>query len=651
MRGAWLFVAACLATCVACDGEAPADAGVDEDAGAVPFTEPTPPTAPAPPCAPGWDDCTPPGSEACPDGQARFGDRTACAPIGGACPSGDWPDPLPEGTSRLFVRPGGSGDGTMGAPFGSIERAIRMAPAGAVVVLAKGTYDESFDIFADVAVVGACATETIIAPSSGSVAAVAMFERNARLENVTVRGGDLFGIDVLNAGAVLRDVMIDGADGTGLTVREAGALEADRLVIRGVTGRPMEAGFAVAMLEAEATFRSISIVDNAGAAIFAEGEGTQLDVTGLYAARNELGVPGARTVSAHRGATGVVRGGVVEQIDGAAFYTEGPGSSLAVEDVVVRDFSRESGMDVGGFVVRDAANLSIARVDVADGVGFGLIGLSAPGDCTVEDLRVRDIRAGTTHGGGAMAWNVAGDFVLTMRRVSLEDTEGPGLLAGGGEFAIEDVSLVRVGQRSPTAQIAMGFGADATLRAERVSITEGSGAALLIDRGVRSAELTDLRVADPLPRTDGQMGRAVELQAPTTLSRAVIERGHEAGIYAVLGSSITLTDVHIRDTRARACAESTCPDTPGGHGLLVTEAEVTARRFVIDQARLCGAMVAQGGMLDLRDGEIRGAAIGACVQVDGYDTSRLTDGVAFVMNGINLDATDHALPTPSDPLP
>ena len=56
-------------------------------------------------------------------------------------------------------------------------------------------------------------------------------------------------------------------------------------------------------------------------------------------------------------------------------------------------------------------------------------------------------------------------------------------------------------------------------------------------------------------------------------------------------------------------------------------------------------MVAYDGGLDLMSGEIRESTIGACVQVDDYDFSRLTTDVLYVDNGTNLETT--SLPIPS----
>ena len=57
-------------------------------------------------------------------------------------------------------------------------------------------------------------------------------------------------------------------------------------------------------------------------------------------------------------------------------------------------------------------------------------------------------------------------------------------------------------------------------------------------------------------------------------------------------------------------------------------------------------MIEQTPGLDLAEGVISGAAIGACVQSDGYDLGRLS--VEYRDNGTNLDTTELPVPPPLD---
>jgi hypothetical protein len=77
-------------------------------------------------------------------------------------------------------------------------------------------------------------------------------------------------------------------------------------------------------------------------------------------------------------------------------------------------------------------------------------------------------------------------------------------------------------------------------------------------------------------------------------------------------------------------------------------ASITATRFALRTADLCGVHVGAGSAMDLATGEIAGCLLGACVQSEGYDLARLSNDVRYRDNGTNLDTT--TLPTP-DPLP
>ena len=168
-------------------------------------------------------------------------------------------------------------------------------------------------------------------------------------------------------------------------------------------------------------------------------------------------------------------------------------------------------------------------------------------------------------------------------------------------------------------------------------------------------ELTDARIEDSLPvEPTGQLGRAIELQygVSAIVRRTVIERSHEAavvvqGSFTLGAADASFEDIEIRDVRARVCAaDGRCAD-PAGIALSAGFATVRLNRFVIDQAELCGVQISQGAMLDLSQGRVTRASVGACVQVDGYDLMRLTDRVVYEDNGINISSTSFYVPMTS----
>jgi hypothetical protein len=66
--------------------------------------------------------------------------------------------------------------------------------------------------------------------------------------------------------------------------------------------------------------------------------------------------------------------------------------------------------------------------------------------------------------------------------------------------------------------------------------------------------------------------------------------------------------------------------------------------FDIGGCALCGIYLMRNGEMDVRVGQIEHNAIGACVQVDGYDLNRLSDRVVYHDNDTSLSAT--MLPIP-----
>jgi hypothetical protein len=77
-------------------------------------------------------------------------------------------------------------------------------------------------------------------------------------------------------------------------------------------------------------------------------------------------------------------------------------------------------------------------------------------------------------------------------------------------------------------------------------------------------------------------------------------------------------------------------------------ASLTTSRFEVTNAGDCGVQVTEDAGLDLRDGVIAANSIGACVQQDGYDLSRLSTNVRYSDNGTSLDATMLPIPMPLD---
>ena len=111
-----------------------------------------------------------------------------------------------------------------------------------------------------------------------------------------------------------------------------------------------------------------------------------------------------------------------------------------------------------------------------------------------------------------------------------------------------------------------------------------------------------------------------------------------------------LNDVVVSGVEPSRCVPDFCDGDTGGFGLVaIWGGALEARHFVVEGATLCGLMVGRGdaaaSSLDVVSGAIDRSAIGACVQVDGYDTRRLQHGVEYRDVGVPLRATSYELPS------
>jgi hypothetical protein len=154
-------------------------------------------------------------------------------------------------------------------------------------------------------------------------------------------------------------------------------------------------------------------------------------------------------------------------------------------------------------------------------------------------------------------------------------------------------------------------------------------------------------ILDTLPHmTRGDRGYGIHAQLVARLeaTNIHISGSRTLGIASVHSTAI-IRNALVENIEAAVCSHSTCSDTPYGYGVATMSGTVSVSDFVVKSAATCGVFV-QGevGELDLRAGVVTGAAIGACVQRDGYDLSRLTDEVVYRDNTQNLEST--SLPVP-----
>jgi hypothetical protein len=221
-------------------------------------------------CAPDYLDVT------CPIGQVPTFDDATCAPVGSTCPVGQYPDGVEAmGRPVVWVLPGAlGGDGSLGAPAGTLVEALSLAPDGAVVALARGTYAATATLSArrELSIVGACASDTEL---DGALTIVG--SSGIELRDVHLRGpSTAAALRVRESVASLEGVWIEGP-WTGLELRTSTVTVARSLI----TGQRDVAGNSgvIAYLGSVVTLDRVAIDDAGGVAARILGAGTRASMT------------------------------------------------------------------------------------------------------------------------------------------------------------------------------------------------------------------------------------------------------------------------------------------------------------------------------------------------------------------------------------
>ncbi|MCC7541245.1 MAG: right-handed parallel beta-helix repeat-containing protein [Deltaproteobacteria bacterium] len=531
----------------------------------------------------------------------------------------------------------------------------------------------------------------------GASARIGVLARSgARLvvRGVIVEGVDEFGVYV-TGGAELdaRDVVIrdvttraTGRLGRGLNVAEGARATVSRALVEGAHDVGiMVAGESSLVLTDSAivgvapapggspTAWGIGVQEGSTLALervlVGEARGSGIRVSASHATLTDLRVREVRV----RDAPGLVGRGldldratttatrvVVEHADTTGIVVLG--GSARLDDVVVRDVVHREGFGRfgSGIEAGDGASVTGARWRLARVGGTAVLADTAA-SLSAEDIEISESLA-RADGNGGTGIAVAGGATLSSTRAVVETARDVGALASqpGSRLTLEDFLIEATAVRA-SADGGEGIwvlGASASLRRGLLSRNRSVGM-LVSNEG--EADVEDLVIRDSLPRAlDDDLGRGIEVvdRATLVLRRGRVERSRSLGVSILTGSVATLEDLEILDTEAAACAETSCAETALGSALAATAqlasgaletapTSASLQRFRIVTAALCGVHVYDVAGIDLAGGVISGAAVGACVQSDGYDLARLSQDVLYLDNGVNLDATSYAPPMPA----
>lgn len=665
---------------IGCDGRPPSgDAGVDADL-------PDPGLVDIPWLAAGDPPLVPSPEHACPEGfrsertdtgivscrpwpeggpatctgvEAHFPGEPGCARVGSACPSGEWPDGLPTDRPIVYVRNGLAGDGTQARPYNSVGLAVSRAPAGAIVAVAKGTYDEPrVDLFSDVTVWGACPEQTILSSDvvSEEDTLVGAFLGDGELRNVTVRAPGTIGIYVAMGVTVrLEDVVVDAAAGYGLYVTGIGTtVSAEDVIVRDVTTFASgTGGSAVQVIDgASLTLRRASLE-----------RGAQIALTVAY------GADGTFERVALRDSTGdapVVRAGtaMAVQEDGAATLTASAvwghpsggllsavGGELTVRDVAIEAIGEASETTASALEVRVGSTLDARFVYVERARG-GAVVASEDGAFTLEDVVVRDTQPASGLDFAGTGMSLEGESSATLRRVLFEGSHRGGIVTRPTTRLHATDLVVRDTRASGPRGLGVGltlFGAENVI--ERAIIERATLEGAAVSGEGAAATLRDVVIRDTRGEPElGIYGRGLEanLGALLTGERVLLERNREVSLFVVdPGSSARITDLLIRDSLGQECGEA-CPEGQQyGYGMTArTGGAIELTGFVVTRSRLLGLQVGEGASLVGTRGEISAGVIGINIQEPAYDLATSLLDVAFEGNERNVDSMFLPLPDP-----
>ncbi|MBI5545382.1 MAG: hypothetical protein HY901_15970 [Deltaproteobacteria bacterium] len=599
--------------------EAP-DIGLAPDA-RTPFS-PDPPVAPEPvqapslsPCPAGWrllpgptaDSaavCEPwpeAGVQECEPDSAHFPGEPGCSRIGADCPSGDWPEDLPDATKILYVRAGAAagGTGTLSAPYRSIGAALSAATAGTVVAIGKGDYCEDVILRTRVTIWGACVAQTrVLAPSySNSRGVVSVVGGPSTVRNLQVSGSRP-GIWAEGSAVslTLKDVVIEGAETAGLLARAGARVKGTNVVIRGthpqtatqISGRGLsvEVGAQVDLSRV-----SIESSFDFGALVMDSGSALRLSAAAIRNTRSRAsdGTCGRGLDVQSQGSAEL--NGVVLEGNHESGATVLLGGSLVLGNVVIRGTEpSQADVETGfGLTVLSGSTAEAQRCLFDRNHGFGLFIDNEGSRVDLSDVVIRDTRGAPAESQGT-GLGIADRATGIASRVAFERNLSFGVLIQdpGTRLDLTDLTVLDTGVNPKDGDrgfgLEVGLGAHATLK--RALLSGNHVVGLLVDAAGSQLEAQDLTIRDTLPSLDDQAGIGLSVQegAQATAERVVLEGNRVTAVMVASPSTTaTLTDVVARQTLSEKSTGQF------GHGVHVQDsAQLSLQRVLLDGNREIG---------------------------------------------------------------
>ncbi|MBX7193933.1 MAG: right-handed parallel beta-helix repeat-containing protein [Sandaracinaceae bacterium] len=649
----WCSAALLTLSISACDGPAATDdAGVDAGTGALAVTPPSWAECPlgwAREAVEGAAICTPAARVSCEGATFQPLGASACEPVDDRCGAGRFRELRDEARSYVFVDASAEagGDGSEASPFQSVDAAI--ASGALSLLLAEGDYTIGSNVPDGLELRGVCADRTHLVAPAGRLAILVAAGRTVALVGLSVTGT---GIGPAARGILVLDrVVLDaGLDGWGAGLN-GGTLVADRVLVRAPHPSPGSAvGLGLSMIAGSSAVVSDLVVEDAhGVGIQVEDSSFEGDRVVVVRTRAEVesGLHGGG-ISAAGTATLTLRDALVSDVVDFGIVAQA-GASATLERVVIEDVvsapAETSGR--GLEVWNSTANVGHLVIQRATAAG---IHVREGGELHASDVLVRGTQRLADFGAGVLS-----EGSVELDRTLVLDSIFGGLVVGGGTLTARDLGVRRVEAAAHWGGgLACSNGGRCTL--SRFSLEDLHTIGLVAVGAGTHLEATDGAVRRVGVEEHYDIGRGIEVDVGATATLRAIEISDvvESGVVAfgleedgtyVEGTRIDMTDVTISGIAERACASSGCAAEAGGTGVsALASASISATNVHVRGAPLCGVQVFDLASLDLTGGTIEGSAIGACVQIEGYDLARIVGTARFVDNERNVETASVYVP-------
>lgn len=613
----------------------------------LPPEPPAPPLLPSPPqffCPVGWvragDGCEPGKKPApvleCPIGQMQRYLERSCAPVGRACPVGQWS--LEKGA--YFVIAGGTpgGSGTIADPYRTLAYASSAAPVGSTLALSSETYFEEVAIDRPLRLVGACPERTRLAGGPG-FAAIRVSAAGVIIENLGVDRSALHGIHVqAGARAIVEGVELIGDRGgagvlidagasvriassrlrgwhSGVNASAGGRVELEDAVVErsraaGIAGGP--GGVLIAERVAVRDTLGAGISD--GIAIFATGDTVSLSgvevvrcryggivIYNAYASISDAFVSEVEQDRKSRIGAGLIANGA--PISVRRMWVDRPavsGVHLArltgsVEDLVVDRPGRGHNIEIhaGARVTLDRLRLTGVS---EHGVLIGFEGLPPP-QVIARDVVIEGSRHADRAGVGVRVARGS----LELSRARIIDSLGAGIKVHPGQiFSGRDLHIFGVRANAEDGGHALIGGARSSVSLERARFSDTLSPMLFFHGGARTATVTDLTAGGVADTRSGYFSAGIALQADRANLRriAIDDVAHFGLLIFGSGASVKVEDLSVRRVGPRPSDSSEAPR--GGIGIFET-GEVALHRIDVRDLDGEGLRVFERASVELTD--------------------------------------------------